>query len=124
NGTRIPAPGGDSRSVALDVVAAELIESIEVKKTLTPDMDADTLGASIEINTTSAFDRKKDLLSVKLEGSYNDYANSLTPKASLDFSTRLTDNFGIAGGVSYYRRKFESDNIEGADWKTADDGTV
>lgn len=124
NGTRIPAPGGDTRSVALDVVAAELIESIEVKKTLTPDMDADTLGASIEINTTSAFDRKKDLLSIKLEGSYNDYADSLTPKASLDFSTRITDNFGIAGGISYYRRKFESDNIEGADWKTADDGTV
>src|SRR5690606_28600485 len=43
----------------------------------------------------------------------------LTPKASLDFSTRLTDNFGIAGGVSYYKRTFETDNIEGADWNEA-----
>ena len=50
------------RSVALDVIPAELIESIQVKKSLTPDMDADTIGASIEINTTSAFDRPGPLL--------------------------------------------------------------
>lgn len=119
NGVRLPAPESDVRSVALDVIPAELIESIEIKKSLTPDMDGDTIGASIEINTTSAFDRKKDLFGIKLEGSYNNYADALTPKASVDFSTKLTDNFGIAGGVSYYRRKFETDNIEAADWAKA-----
>ncbi len=122
NGTRVPAPESDVRSVALDVIPSELIESIEIKKSLTPDMDADTIGASIEINTTSAFDRKKDLYSIKLEGSYNDYADALTPKGSVDFSTRLSDNFGIAGGFSYYKRKFETDNIEAADWNQTDDG--
>jgi TonB-dependent receptor len=120
NGTRLPAPESDVRSVALDVIPAELIESIEVKKSLTPDMDADTIGASVEINTTSAFDRKKNLLSVKLEGSYNDYADALTPKGSFDFSARLSDSFGVAGGVSYYKRKFETDNIEGGDWDEVD----
>jgi len=122
NGARLPAPESDVRSVALDVVPSELIESIEVKKSLTPDMDADTIGASIEINTTSAFDRKKDLYSVKLEGSYNDYADAVTPKGSVDFATRLSDNFGVSGGFSYYKRKFETDNIEAADWTTSDDG--
>ncbi|QUT06190.1 TonB-dependent receptor [Sphingobium phenoxybenzoativorans] len=123
NGTRVPAPESDVRSVALDVIPAELIESIEVKKSLTPDMDGDTIGASIEINTVSAFDRKKDLYSIKLEGSYNEYSEKLTPKGSFDFSTRLSDNFGIAGGASYYKRKFESDNIEAADWDE-DDGNA
>ena len=122
NGVRVPAPEADTRSVALDVVASELIESIEVKKSLTPDMDADTIGASVEINTTSAFDRKKDLLTASIEGSYNNYANGVTPKGSFDFSTKLTDNFGIAGGASYYKRKFETDNIEMEDWKQTDDG--
>ncbi|MFL9841338.1 TonB-dependent receptor [Sphingomonas sp. ST-64] len=122
NGVRLPAPESDVRSVALDVIPAELIESIEIKKSLTPDMDGDTIGASIEINTTSAFDRKKDLLGIKLEGSYNNYADALTPKASVDFSTKLSDNFGIAGGVSYYRRKFETDNIEASDWN--EDGGI
>lgn len=76
NGVRIPSPESDVRSVALDVISSDLIESIEVKKSLTPDMDADTIGASIEINTVSAFDRKKDLLTAKVEGSYNDYSDS------------------------------------------------
>ncbi|GGB68084.1 TonB-dependent receptor [Blastomonas aquatica] len=122
NGVRVPSPDGDNRSVALDVISSDIIESIEVKKSLTPDMDGDTIGASIEINTTSAFDRKKDLFSVKAEGSYNDLANTLTPRLSLDFSKKIGDDFGVAGGISYYQRKFASDNIETGGWGTSDDG--
>ncbi len=124
NGVRLPAPESDVRSVALDVISSDIIESIEVKKSLTPDMDADTIGASIEIETTSAFDRKKDLLTAKVEGSYNDYADFVSPKGSFDFATRITDNFGVSGGASYYKRKFETDNIEADDWKETDDGDV
>lgn len=124
NGVRIPSPESDVRSVALDVISSDLIESIEVKKTLTPDMDADTIGASIEINTVSAFDRKKDLLTARLEGSYNDYSGEVTPKASVDFSTRLTDDIGIAGGFSYYNRQFETDNIEAEGWDANGAGVV
>jgi len=125
NGVRLPSPESDVRSVALDVISSDSIESIEVKKSLTPDMDADTIGASIEIKTTSAFDRKKPYLSAGLEGSYNDYSGKVMPKGNVDFATRLTDNLGIAGSFSYYRRKFETDNIEtGGDWKTSKKGVV
>ena len=116
NGVRVPAPEADTRSVALDVVASELIESIEIKKSLTPDMDADTIGASVEINTTSAFDRKKDLLAGSIEGSFNDYSGEVTPKGSVSFSKKIADNFGISGGASYYLRKFETDNVEMDGW--------
>jgi hypothetical protein len=121
NGVRIPAPENDVRSVALGVISSDIIESIEVKKSLTPNMDADTIGASIEIKTTSAFDRKKDLLIARLEGSYNDYSGEITPNTSFDFATKLSDNFGVAGGISYYKREFETDNIEADDW--VDTGT-
>lgn len=124
NGARIPAPESDVRSVALDVISSDQIESIEVKKSLTPDMDADTIGASIEIKTVSAFDRKKDLLTLRGEGSYNEKRDRLTPKADLSFSTRLTDNFGISGGASYYKRQFSTDGIETGGWTQADNGTV
>lgn len=116
NGVRLPSPESDVRSVALDVISSDIIESIEVKKSLTPDMDGDTIGASVEIETTSAFDRRKDLLTLKLEGSYNDYADEIGPKGSIDFAARLTDSIGVAGGVSYYKRTFETDNIEADDW--------
>jgi len=124
NGVRLPAPESDVRSVALDVISSDIIESIEIKKSLTPDMDADTIGASIEINTVSAFDRKKDLLAAKIEGSYNDLTESLSPKGSFDFSKKLSDNFGVAGGLSFYRRKFATNNQEVDGWDMTDDGLV
>ncbi|MCB2089492.1 MAG: TonB-dependent receptor [Sphingomonadaceae bacterium] len=118
NGVRVPAPESDVRSVALDVISSDIIESIEVKKSLTPDMDADTIGASIEIQTASPFKRRKDLLSVKLEGSYNDYSGEVTPKGSFDFSTMMGERVGFSGGLSYYQRKFETDNVESEFWAT------
>lgn len=123
NGVRVPSPEGDIRGVALDVVSSEIIESIEVKKSLTPDMDADTIGASVEINTTSAFDRKSDLFVAKLGGSYNQYADALTPDVGFDFSKRLSENFGVSGGLSFYNREFHTDNVEADDWQE-DNGLV
>ncbi|MEL7446792.1 MAG: TonB-dependent receptor plug domain-containing protein, partial [Pseudomonadota bacterium] len=122
NGVRLPAPESDVRSVALDVISSDIIESIEVKKSLTPDMDGDTIGASVEIETTSAFDRKKDLFSARIEGSYNELSDELTPKGSVDFATRLSENIGLSGGISYYQRKFETDNIEADGWEEGDSG--
>ena len=120
NGVRIPAPEGDIRAVALDVVSSEIIESIEVKKSLTPDMDADTIGASIEIQTTSAFDRKKDLFVTKIGGSNNALRDTFTADLSADFAVKLSDNFGVTGGISYYDREFQTDNIEADDWQLED----
>ncbi|BBC72032.1 TonB-dependent receptor [Altererythrobacter sp. B11] len=124
NGVRVPAPESDVRSVALDVISSELIDSVVVKKSLTPDMDADTIGASIEIKTTSALDRVKPLYKAKLEGSYNDYSGDVTPKGSVDISTRLGDDVGVSAGVSFYQRKFETDNSESEDWGLTDDGVL
>src|SRR3546814_2633647 len=118
------SPESDVRSVALDTIPSELVESIEIKKTLTPDMDADTIGATIEINTTSALDRKKPFVAVSAEGSYNDKTEKWSPKGSIDFSTRLGEDIGLSGGLSYYRRRFATDGVEAGGWKVADDGTV
>ena len=120
NGVRLPSPESDTRAVALDVVASELVESIEVKKTLIPEMDADTIGASVEINTTKAFDREDLFVSGKIEGSYNDLNGKTSPKGSVDFSIPVSDTFGIAGGFSYYDRKTSTDNMEMDGWDEED----
>ncbi|SMQ69820.1 TonB-dependent receptor [Altererythrobacter xiamenensis] len=122
NGVRLPSPENDVRAVALDVISSDIIESVEVKKSLTPDMDADTIGASIEIETTSAFDRQQDLFVASIGGSYNDLSEQLTPDLSADFSVKLGENVGISGGVSFYNREFETDNIEADDWE--EDGLI
>jgi TonB-dependent receptor len=124
NGVRIMAPEADVRSVALDVLPSELVESIEIKKTLTPDMDGDTIGASIEINTTSAFERRKPFVSVTAEGSFNNLNGNWSPKGAIDFSTTLADRLGISGGFSYYKRNFSTDNVEMDGWDETDDGVA
>jgi TonB-dependent receptor len=122
NGARLPSPESDTRMVALDTIPSDMIESIEVKKSLTPDMDADTIGASLEIHTTSALDREKPYFGASVEGSYNHLNSEWSPKGSVDFSTRMGERFGIAGGLSYYKRKTSTDNIEMDDW--TDDGAL
>ncbi len=124
NGVRMPAPESDARSVALDVVSSDTIESVEVKKSFTPDMDGDFIGASVEIKTTSAFDSKKNRYSLSAEGSWNDYSGKVTPKGAFDFTQKLGDDFGIAGSVSYYKRKFETDNVETGGWNLDDKGNA
>lgn len=122
NGNRVLSTGGDNRDVALDVVPNELIESIEIKKSLTPDMDGDTIGGSIDIQTTSAFDRKKGFIGLVAEGGYNELADKWSPKFSGNFSQPITENFGIAGGASWNRRRYATDNIEMDGWSTSDGG--
>ncbi len=124
NGNRVLATGGDERAAALDVIPSELVESIEIRKSLTPDMEGDTLGGSIEINTTSAFNLRRGFLSLTAEGSYNDLRDVVSPRFGVDFATRLGENFGIAGGVSYNRRRFASDNVEASGWDISDDGVT
>ena len=122
NGNRVLATGGADRQVALDVVPSELIESIEIRKSLTPDMDADTIGGSLDIRTTSAFDRKTGFLTLSAEGSYSQLSEEWSPKFGVDFSQRLGDNLGLSGGFSWNRRKFSTDNIEMDGWSQTDDG--
>ncbi|MEM8682507.1 MAG: TonB-dependent receptor plug domain-containing protein, partial [Pseudomonadota bacterium] len=48
------------RSVALDIIPADLLSRAEVGKTLFPDTDHDSLGAKLDLRPLSAFDRRAD----------------------------------------------------------------
>ena len=124
NGSRIPSPESDSRAVALDVIPSELVESIEVIKTLQADMDGDTIGASIRINTTNTLQRDEPFYSVKIESSYSDLNEQTSPKASVDFLYPINDRVGIAGGFSYNKRDISTDNIEADGWDITNSGIV
>ena len=41
NGVRMTAPESDTRAVALDVIDSDILDSIEIVKSLTPDLDGD-----------------------------------------------------------------------------------
>lgn len=122
NGTQLAAPEAGRRAVALDVIPSDLLESVEVNKTLTPDMPAGSLGGTVEIKSLSAFDRSNDFYSFTAEAGYNEQQSKTSPKLSGVFSKILdvggeTDSLGIAIAASYAERKFGSENVEtGGSW--------
>lgn len=122
NGVAVPGPDADRRAVALDVIPSDLLESLVVTKSLTPDMDANSLGGTIDVQSLSAFDRDGFFYQLTAEGSYDENTEQTSPKLSLTLSNRFSlgdgeDNFGVAAGISRFKRDFGSDNVEtGGGW--------
>jgi TonB-dependent receptor len=56
NGIKIPSPDNKNRYVPLDIFPADLVASIEVSKTLTPDMEGDASGGVVNMVMKSAPD--------------------------------------------------------------------
>ena len=56
NGNEIPSPEGEARQIALDAVPVDVLESIEVSKAITPDMDGDAIGGAVNLVTRQAPD--------------------------------------------------------------------
>lgn len=121
NGTSIPSPNADTRAVALDVVPSELVQTLSVIKSLTPDMDANSLGGSVEVKSLSAFDHKGPFASATVSGSYDEHSAKTSPQLSLAGSQFWTLNngmkFGAAAALDWQKRDFASDNAEtGGKW--------
>ncbi|AZC64308.1 TonB-dependent receptor [Pseudomonas chlororaphis] len=122
NGTLVPAPESKRRAVALDVLPSELVQSLSVIKTLTPDMDANSLGGTVDVQSLSAFDHKGLFYTGSSEASYDQSTHQTSPKFSGAISDRFSlgdgiDNFGVAAALSWQKRDFGSDNVEtGGAW--------
>lgn len=118
NGATIPSPESGRRAVALDVLPAGLIRSLEVSKTLTPDQDASSLGGSVEVKSLSAFDLPGKALSLHAGAGRDQNTGKTSPSAGALWADRFMDGkLGIAAGLSAERRKFGSDNVEtGGAW--------
>jgi TonB-dependent receptor len=56
NGVKIPSPDNKNRYVPLDIFPADLVEKIEISKSLTPDMEGDASGGVINMVMKTAPD--------------------------------------------------------------------
>ncbi len=111
NGVRTPSPE-DRRGVLLDGVPSDLLDGIEVQKSLTPDVDADSLGGIINLKTISAFDRDGQFIRAKVEGQWNEMTEDISPKATLTYSNVFNDRFGVAVSLNYQDLRIEAHNNE------------
>ncbi|RIJ18264.1 TonB-dependent receptor [Henriciella mobilis] len=123
NGVRTPSPE-DRRGVLLDGVPSDLLDGITVQKSLTPNVDADSLGGVIDLKTISAFDRDGRFIRAKLEGAYNEISEEVSPKGTLTYSDVFNDKLGVALSVNYQDLAVEAHNNETGEWGFMDDGSA
>jgi TonB-dependent receptor len=109
NGERLTAPDAGERYVGMDVVSASQAASIEVVKALTPDMDADAIGGSVNLVTKSAFDMDRSFLNIQAGTGYSDMLGKPLWQGNFTYGTRFgsDETFGIAitGNYDYWKRK-------------------
>lgn len=128
NGASMVAPEND-RSVLLDGVPTELLESITVSKSLTPDQDVDSIGGRIDFTTKNPSDLTEPLLKIKLDTTYNEQTESASsPRLSLNYGYRVSDQFAHVLGLTYSEKEivtynnetgygWDSDGLMNDDWE-------
>jgi len=112
DGIAIGTPEDASRAAPLDVIPSDSTERLRVVKSPTPDMPGDAIGGAILVESASAFDRDGRSLRGKIEASHQQLSGETSPKAAFNYSEVFADTFGVAVGVNYQKRTFESDNTE------------
>ncbi|MBL9211516.1 MAG: TonB-dependent receptor [Opitutaceae bacterium] len=90
-----------NRGFEIDKVPADFIETIEITKAATPDMDADSIGGGVNLKTKSALDRKGRRASYNIGQSYNMDQKSFRPLFSFSYSDVLRDKVGVMFTASY-----------------------
>lgn len=113
NGEQIPSPEADVRYVALDAIPADQLASIEVSKSLTPDMDGDAVGGSVNLITRTA-QSKIPRINASVAGGYNQLMRKGNIQGQLQYAQRLgrQEKLGIMLNSSYYHNDLGSDNLE------------
>jgi TonB-dependent receptor len=113
NGDVVPAPEGDIRYVALDVVPADLLEAIEVTKAITPDMDGDTIGGAVNLVTKQAPAGTRMAWTAGL--GYNDISGGGLQTGNATYATRSGDGrSGFVLSGSFLNTDRGSENFEPA----------
>jgi TonB-dependent receptor len=109
NGERIPATDPNDRSVDLSMISQDILAGIEVFKSITPNMDADAIGGTINLVTKNAPENFH--YNILAQGGYNnqkkDYGNY---KFDASVSDRFFNNsFGVLATLSTQRANRSSD---------------
>ncbi|MEN8156887.1 MAG: TonB-dependent receptor [Bacteroidota bacterium] len=111
DGVRLPPDGSWDRSTGLSFLSADMLDGIEVSKSLTADMDADALGGTVNLKLREAAEGFH--FNLKALGAYSDMANSfsdynLTGSVSNRF---LNNRLGILLLANTENRARNSDNM-------------
>ncbi len=89
DGITIPAPEPDVRQVRLDVIPSDMVDSIEMNKTLSANMDGNGIGGSVNLHTKEAGEQP----TINLYGN-GGYTNIMNGRGSYAFGGTAGKRFG------------------------------
>ncbi len=124
DGQTIGAPEADDRRIALDTIPANILAKLEVVKTVTSDMDGNSIGGAVNLVTPSPYDDEDGFMfSAAAEYGYYDLNEESPYGASLAWGQVFgsDDQFGILLSGSYSFREYRSENVQGNVWEEEGD---
>lgn len=103
--------GGDTRAFRFDAIPAVLLSQMVINKSLTSNLQADAVVATIDLKTYSPMERRGLHVSGDAGYGFMDLGKGEQRQGSLRLSWS-NDTFGVVVGGSHYRRKQLTDNRE------------
>ncbi len=111
NGNRLPSAEGDTRNVQLDLIPADMIQTIELNKVVTSDMDGDAIGGEINLVTKNTPSNR--VLNFNIGSGYSWISGKPLWDLGATLGNRfLDDKLGVMLAASYQYNPGGSDNTE------------
>ena len=114
---------GEKATVTLDEIPAEAVSSLEVLRAVTPDLDADSRGGSLNLESNPTFNLKEPVKKGSVKFTYGEAGDTWTSETDASYGKSLgrfgftltgkfTDNENYGEQLSNNWGRFTEDNIE------------
>ncbi len=119
NGIELPAASGDSRTASVSGISQYSLQGVEVYKSITPDMDANTVAGAVNMKLRTAPDTFST--SIMVQGGYNAQNNDFKNyKLAFNLSNRFFNNkLGMDLSLSSERTNRSTQKLDASyDWES------
>lgn len=118
DGVQMSSSNPTDRGSDLSTISSNMLEGIQVSKSITADMDADVIGGTVNFNLREAKSNESDvpLISALIQGSYNNLSNAQNKYNNYKYvfsgENRYLDNqFGIFTQLDVERKNLTSNEL-------------
>lgn len=117
DGTSVASPDEGTRAIDLDTIPSDIVNAVEVSKTLLPHQEADSIAGSVNLVTRSPFDRPGFRANAQAGLSYNEIggANDYRVSGVVSDTWGETERVGALFSASLSQTNRQVDNVEN-DW--------
>ncbi len=107
DGERLATTGTTDRDVALTGLSSDLVGAIEVVKAITPDMDADAVGGSVNLVANRAVGNQR-IFNIMASGGWHNHAGLGNPKASIHYGRSQGNlSYSLRGNIGRENRRMD-----------------